>query len=78
MNVISSTDGTSTVMIAPGALKQDTTVSIAPVNQQNFSLPLPAGFEFAGAFNLNFGDNSLNIPAQLAVPAPAGLAPGTD
>ena len=41
------------------------------------SLPLPPGFEFAGAFNLNFGDNSLNIPAQLAIPAPEGLAPGT-
>ncbi|MEZ2246692.1 DNA/RNA non-specific endonuclease [Microcoleus sp.] len=64
-------------MIPPGALEQNTTVSIAPVNQQNLSLPLPPGFEFAGAFNLNFSDNSLNIPAQLAVPAPAGLAPGT-
>jgi hypothetical protein len=64
-------------MIPPGALEQNATVSIAPVNQQNLSLPLPAGFEFAGAFNLDFGDNSLNIPAQLAIPAPEGLAPGT-
>ncbi|MEZ2232067.1 DNA/RNA non-specific endonuclease [Microcoleus sp.] len=75
--IINSSDGTLAVMIPPGALKQNATVSIAPVNQQNLSLPLPPGFEFAGAFNLNFGDNSLNIPAQLAVPAPAGLAPGT-
>ncbi|WP_445244360.1 Ig-like domain-containing protein, partial [Microcoleus sp. OTE_8_concoct_300] len=72
--IINSSDGTLAVMIPPGALKQNATVSIAPVNQQNLSLPLPPGFEFAGAFNLNFGDNSLNIPAQLAVPAPAGLA----
>ncbi|MEG4866944.1 MULTISPECIES: DNA/RNA non-specific endonuclease [unclassified Microcoleus] len=75
--IVNSNDGTLAVMIPPGALEQNTTVSIAPVNQQNLSLPLPPGFEFAGAFNLNFGDNSLNIPAQLAVPAPAGLAPGT-
>ena len=75
--IINSNDGTLAVMIPPGALEQNTTVSIAPVNQQNLSLPLPPGFEFAGAFNLNFGDNSLNIPAQLAIPAPEGLAPGT-
>ena len=75
--IINSSDGTLAVMIPPGALKQNATISIAPVNQQNLSLPLPPGFEFAGAFNLNFSDNSLNIPAQLAVPAPAGLAPGT-
>ncbi|WP_341735970.1 DUF4114 domain-containing protein [Microcoleus sp. CAWBG640] len=75
--IINSSDGTLAVMIPPGALKQNATVSIAPVNQQNLSLPLPPGFEFAGAFNLNFSDNSLNIPAQLAIPAPAGLAPGT-
>ncbi len=75
--IVNSSDGTLAVMIPPGALEQNATVSIAPVNQQNLSLPLPAGFEFAGAFNLNFGDNSLNIPAQLAIPAPAGLAPGT-
>jgi DNA/RNA endonuclease G (NUC1) len=75
--IINSNDGTLAVMIPPGALEQNATVSIAPVNQQNLSLPLPPGFEFAGAFNLDFGDNSLNIPAQLAIPAPEGLAPGT-
>ncbi len=75
--IVNSSDGALAVMIPPGALKQNATVSIAPVNQQNLSLPLPPGFEFAGAFNLNFSDNSLNIPAQLAIPAPAGLAPGT-
>ncbi|PSB39712.1 hypothetical protein C7B69_01790, partial [filamentous cyanobacterium Phorm 46] len=75
--IINSSDGTLAVMIPPGALKQNATVSIAPVNQQNLSLPLPPGFEFAGVFNLNFSDNFLNIPAQLAIPAPAGLAPGT-
>ncbi|WP_293314547.1 Ig-like domain-containing protein, partial [Microcoleus sp. PH2017_08_TRC_O_A] len=65
--IINSSDGTLAVMIPPGALKQNATVSIAPVNQQNLSLPLPPGFEFAGAFNLNFSDNSLNIPAQPAL-----------
>ncbi len=75
--VVSSTDGTSTVMVAPGALNQDTAVSIAPLNRENLSLPLPAGFEFAGAFNLDFSGGPLNLPTQLAIPAPSGLAAGT-
>jgi len=34
--------------------------------------------QFAGGFNLDLGDESLKLPAQLAIPAPAGLSPGTE
>jgi hypothetical protein len=64
-------------MVAPGALTQDTTVSITPLSRESLSLPIPAGFEFAGAFNLDFSGDKMNQPAQLAIPAPEGLAVGT-
>ncbi|HEY9893199.1 MAG TPA: putative Ig domain-containing protein [Candidatus Sericytochromatia bacterium] len=72
-----SSDRTATVMIPPGALDEETTVSITPKNRESLSLPIPAGFEFAGAFNLDFNGGSLNLPTQLAMPAPEGLAAGT-
>jgi hypothetical protein len=74
--VVQASDG-STVMVAPGALTQDTTVSITPLSRESLSLPIPAGFEFAGAFNLDFSGDKMNQPAQLAIPAPEGLAVGT-
>jgi hypothetical protein len=74
--VVQASDG-STVMVAPGALTQDTTVSITSLSRESLSLPIPAGFEFAGAFNLDFSGDKMNQPAQLAIPAPEGLAVGT-
>ncbi|AFZ10857.1 Ig domain protein group 2 domain protein (plasmid) [Oscillatoria nigro-viridis PCC 7112] len=76
--VVLSSDGELMVMMPPGALNSDTNVSIASKNRSELSLPVPTGFEFAGAFNLNFGDNSLEQPVQLAVPAPEGLPAGTE
>lgn len=73
---VQGSDG-SVVMVAPSALKQDTTVSITPLSRESLSLPIPAGFEFAGAFNLDFSGDKMNQPAQLAIPAPEGLAVGT-
>ncbi|MEG3969865.1 DUF4114 domain-containing protein [Microcoleus sp. T2B6] len=76
--VVLSSDGELMVMMPPGALNSDTNVSIASLNRSELSLPVPTGFEFAGAFNLNFGDSSLEQPVQLAVPAPEGLPAGTE
>ena len=76
--VVLSSDGELMVMMPPGALNSDTNVSIASKNRSELSLPVPTGFEFAGAFNLNFGDSSLEQPVQLAVPAPEGLPAGTE
>ena len=75
--VKSSFDG-STVMIAPGALKENTTVSIQQLLQDELTLPMPENFSFAGAFKLDIGNDSLALSAQLAIPAPADLAPGTE
>ncbi|WP_044172758.1 DUF4114 domain-containing protein, partial [Kamptonema formosum] len=75
--VVRASDG-SMVMVAPGALEEDTTVSLTPLTREDLSLPVPEGFEIAGAFNLDAGDDPMNVPAQLAIPAPAGLAAGTE
>jgi Uncharacterized protein conserved in bacteria len=74
--VVQGSDG-SKVMVAPSALKQDTTFGITSLSRESLSLPIPAGFEFAGAFNLDFSGDKMNQPAQLAIPAPSGLAVGT-
>jgi hypothetical protein len=74
--VVQASNG-SMVMIAPGALEENTTVSLTPLGRGNITLSVPEGFEFVGAFDLNFGDDLLSVAAQLAIPAPAGLAVGT-
>jgi len=74
--VVQASNG-SMVMIAPGALEENTTVSLTPLGLENLSLPVPEGFEFAGAFDLSFGDDRLSVAAQLAIPAPAGLPADT-
>jgi hypothetical protein len=65
-------------MVRPGALAEDTAISLTSLSRNDLSLPLPDGLQFAGGFNLELGENSLKMPAQLAIPAPAGLSPGTE
>jgi hypothetical protein len=74
---VQAVDG-ALVTIAPGALFTDTTVSISQIAQANLPLTLPESFGFAGAFQLNLGNDPLLVPTQIAVPAPAGLAAGTE
>ena len=74
---VTGSDG-SIVMLPEGALAGDTAVSFTALNSSNLSLPLPEGLQFAGGFNLDVGDKQLKLPAQLAIPAPAGLSPGTE
>ncbi len=74
--VVQGTDG-SLVAVPPGLLKDGTTVSIAPIAQTNLPLAVPAGFEFAAAFRLEFGEDTLSQPVQLAIPVPSTIAPGT-
>lgn len=74
--VVQASNG-SMVMIAPSALEENTTVSLTPLGRENITLSVPEGFELVGAFDLNFGDDLLSVAAQLAIPAPAGLAVGT-
>ena len=73
---VQASDG-SVVMVAPSALTQDTTVNLTPLSSTTLPLPFPNSMEFAGAFDLDLGDTALNIPVQLAIPAPANAPVGT-
>ncbi|WP_370589111.1 DNA/RNA non-specific endonuclease [Tychonema sp. LEGE 06208] len=74
---VSGSDG-SIVMVPPGALAENTAISLTSLTSNDLSLQLPDGLQFAGGFNLDLGDQALKLPAQLAIPAPAGLSPGTE
>lgn len=74
---VTGSDG-SIVMVPPGALAENTAISLTSLTSNALSLQLPDGLQFAGGFNLDLGNNSLKMPAQLAIPAPAGLSPGTE
>jgi len=74
---VQASDG-SVVMVAPSALTQDTTVNLTPLSSATLPLPFPNSMEFAGAFDLDLGDTGLNIPVQLAIPAPANAPVGTE
>ncbi len=73
--VVEGSDG-SLVAVAPNDLTQPTTVSITPVAQSSLPQGVPQGFNFLAAYQLNLGSNPLNVPVQMAIPAP-GLAVGT-
>jgi hypothetical protein len=66
------------VMVAEGALTQETEINITNVEQSELTAPLPEKFEVIDAFKLSLGEEDLAIPAQLGIPAPAGLEPGTE
>jgi hypothetical protein len=69
----------SMVMVAPGALKDNATVSIKQLSQDELTLAIPEqDYSFAGAFKLDVGDNPLDVPLQIAIPNTLGLAPGTE
>jgi DNA/RNA endonuclease G (NUC1) len=75
--VVKAEDG-SLVTIAPEALTEESSVNLTPLQRQDLSLPMPSGFEFATAFDLEIEDDKLDIPAQLAIPAPTELEAGTE
>jgi YD repeat-containing protein len=66
--VVQGSDG-SLVAVPPGDLPAGTTVRITPKTLAD----LPQGFHYLGAFQLDVGAASLNLPVQLAIP----VAPGT-
>ena len=74
--VVSGSDG-SIIMVPAGAAPAGTTISIAPMPQSQFPLQVPTAIDGLGAFQLNISSSSLTLPAQLVVPAPAGMAVGT-
>ena len=75
--IVANSDGYQ-IMIASGALSQETEVNITSLQQSQLSTPLPEQFEVIEAFKLSIGETDLAIPAQIAIPAPEGLEPGTE
>ncbi|MGB3641647.1 MAG: hypothetical protein WBA39_29335, partial [Rivularia sp. (in: cyanobacteria)] len=79
--VIEGSDG-SQVLVGPDTLFEDTLVSIEEIQEpeNTFSLPIPESedLQFVKAFRLELGDEALDTPVQLAIPAPANLAEGTE
>src|SRR5262249_28325194 len=73
--VVRGADG-SEVLIGPGTLAAETTVSIRPLAESDLTLPVPDGFEHVGAFALGLDLDALSQPVQVAVPT-SGLDPGT-
>ncbi|PSF28557.1 hypothetical protein C7H19_24555, partial [Aphanothece hegewaldii CCALA 016] len=74
--VVQGSDG-SLVMVPEGALTTETMVNITPLALNDLALPIPEKLAFQGAFKLEIGDEELALPVQLAIPAPQGLALGT-
>ena len=56
----------------------ESSVNLTPLQQQDLSLPVPEGFDFATAFNLEIEDDKLDIAVQLAIPAPTDVEAGTE
>ena len=74
---VTGSDG-SIVVVPRNVLAENTAISLTSLTSNALSLQLPDGLQFAGGFNLDLGDESLKLPAQLAIPAPVGLSPGTE
>jgi hypothetical protein len=74
--VIQAADG-SLVMLAPGALLGDKAITITRLEESELARPVPRGFTLGAAYRLDLGGDALDIPAQLAFRAPAGVAAGT-
>ena len=64
------------VAIGPGALPENTAVSVTTVTQANLGTPVPGSFTFAAAFDLNLANAELNTIAQIAAPVPASIPAG--
>ena len=75
--VVQGTDG-SIVAVPPGVLAEGTTVSIVPQTAADLPEPMPDGFTFGGAFQLDVGAETLSVSLQLAIPVPANIPAGTN
>ena len=74
--VVEGSDG-SIVAVPPGDFPQATPVSIVPLTLADLPQGVPAGFGYAAAFQLNIGDQTLNVPVQLSIPVAPGIPAGT-
>ncbi len=70
--VVQGEDGLQ-VMIPQGALAEVTTVDISSRQREELNIEIPEDFSFISGFNLQVGEEALEQPAQLAIPAPEGF-----
>lgn len=74
---VQASDG-AVVAVAPGALSRPTTVSLTPLTEAELPMALPTRTTFVGAYHLDLGGElMLDVPAQMKVPVPQSLRPGT-
>ncbi|MAE63850.1 MAG: hypothetical protein CMJ18_06215, partial [Phycisphaeraceae bacterium] len=73
--VVSGADG-SQVAVPPGVLPEGTTVSIEPRVEADLPIASFTEFPFAGAFQLEIGDERLDQRVGLAVPVDPSLSAG--
>jgi hypothetical protein len=64
---VQSTDG-AVLAIAPGALTAAASVNITPVAENALPLAVPQGWKFLAGYDLEFGPQFLETPAQVAIP----------
>jgi len=70
------TDDGSLILFAPGAFEATTPVSFTRMAEAELPFTLPAGWDFAAAFDIDFGDAHLNERAQLVFPVTGDFRPG--
>ncbi|WP_237397018.1 Ig-like domain-containing protein, partial [Okeania sp. KiyG1] len=75
--IVSGSDG-ELVMIPPESFLQETSVNITSKNSQELSLDIPENYSFVTGFELEIGDQPINHPVQLAIPAPEDVEAGTE
>ncbi len=73
--IVESEIGGYQVILPPGALSEETRVSISALNQEDLELELPFGGEldFIGAFSVDVGEQPTQLPLQFVLPAPDTL-----
>ena len=74
--VVEGSDG-SIIGVPAGVLPQGTPVSIVPKTLADLPQGVPLGFGYAGAFQLNIGDQVLGVPVQLSIPVDPSIPVGT-
>ncbi len=66
------------VTVAPGALNQDTTISIHQIDKNSVAPLDETMYSTLATFSLDLGDKPLNVPVQIAIPAPIDVAVGKE
>ena len=72
-SVLVGDDG-ALLTIPPGALDEEVTIELTTLAMSQLPLAVPDGWTFVAGYDLQFGDEGLSEPAQLALSVPPNLA----